>query len=249
MRMPPDFFGKVVLALALPVAMGLPVRADEAAARRGKILFHEDFETCDEGSGLPDGWWSEGSTLVSIDHGRLRVNANFEKDSGNRDAATIWLNRKFGGDLKVEFDAHVLASNEEKNNINFFFLFSDPSGKDLIESRGGRSDGQYQKYHELKGYVFTFLANGNPGEARFRLRDDPGFHLLLEKNAYECRQGKTYHITIMKRGSRITCAVDGEVYLDFVDDKGNPEHKSGLIGLRTWHTEIWWDNLKVTQLP
>ena len=43
-------------------------------------------------------------------------------------------------------------------------------------------------------------------------------------------------------------AVDGTVYLDKVDDTANPEHTSGILGFRTWHTDIWWDNLKVTKL-
>ncbi|MEK6704696.1 MAG: hypothetical protein AABZ06_02815 [Bdellovibrionota bacterium] len=59
---------------------------------------------------------------------------------------------------------------------------------------------------------------------------------------------KTYHITITKEGNRITFAVEGAVYLDKADDAANPEHKSGIIGFRTWHTDLWWDNVKVTEL-
>ncbi len=214
-----------------------------------KVLFAEDFESCPDNSALPAGWWCEGSKAVRIEKGRLRADANLDSTGEDYGASTIWLDRTFGGDLRVEFDAHVLASDGDKNNINFFFLFTDPSGKPLSQTQDERSDGQYDKYHTLNGYVFTFLADGNPDKARFRMRDEPGFNLLQENFAYECSQHKTYHIAVTKKGDRITFAVDGAVYLDKVDDAANPEHKSGIIGFRTWHTDLWWDNVKVTQLP
>jgi hypothetical protein len=213
-----------------------------------KVLYMENFDSYADGSKLPIGFWSEGSKAVRIENGRLHADANLDKNGEDYGTSTIWLDKTFEGDICVEFDAHVLASDGEKNNINFFFLFSDPSGRPLRQTKNERADGQYGKYHKLNGYVFTFLANGNPDKARFRMRDDPGFHLLQEDFTYECKQNKTYHITIKKEGNRITYAVDGMVYMDKIDDTANPEHMSGIIGFRTWHTELWWDNLKVTEL-
>ena len=213
-----------------------------------KILYQEDFDAYDDSSTLPAGFWHEGSNAVRIEKGHLRADANLDNNGEDYDASTIWLNKTFSGDIRVEFDAHVLASDGEKNNINFFFLFSDPSGAPLAQSKTNRNDGKYGKYHKLNGYVFTFLANGNPDKARFRFRDDPGFNLLQENFAYECKQNKTYHITVTKKNKRITYDVDGTIYLDKIDDVANPEHKSGIIGFRTWHTDLWWDNLKVTGL-
>jgi hypothetical protein len=213
-----------------------------------KILFQEDFDAYADSSELPVGFWNEGSKAVRIENGRLRADANLDKNGEDYGTSTIWLDKTFAGDICVEFDAHVLASEGEKNNINFFFLFTDPSGMPLRQTKSERADGQYGKYQKLNGYVFTFLANGNPDKARFRMRDDPGFHLLQEKFTYECKQNKTYHIAITKKGNRITYAVDSTIYLDEVDDTANPEHKSGIIGFRTWHTDLWWDNLKVTEI-
>jgi hypothetical protein len=213
-----------------------------------KVLFMEDFDSYSDGPKLPIGFWHEGSKAVRIENGRLHADANLDNNGEDYGASTIWLDKTFEGDICVEFDAHVLSSDGEKNNINFFFLFSDPSGRSLRQTMNKRADGQYGKYHKLSGYVFTFLANGNPGNARFRMRDDPGFHLLQENFAYECKQNKTYHVTVSKERNRITYEVDGTVYMDKVDDTANPEHKSGIIGFRTWHTELWWDNLKITEL-
>lgn len=236
-------FGFAVLLAALTLSC-----QQEAMIDFEPVLFDEDFDAYPDGPELPDGWWREGSKAVSIENGRLRADANLDGSGENYETSTIWLDRQFRGDIRVEFDARVLASEGDKNNINFFFLFSDPSGRALFDSRSARADAKYAKYHELNGYVFTFLANGNPNEARFRMRDDPGFNLLLENNAYECRRDKTYHIAVTKYGNRVNYAVDGQVFLDLVDDTANPEHKAGIIGFRTWRTDLWWDNLKVTQL-
>ncbi|MHC4166332.1 MAG: DUF1961 family protein [Planctomycetota bacterium] len=211
-------------------------------------MFEEDFNSYSDSPDLPVGWWSEGSTAVRIEKGRLRADANLDDNGEDYGTSTVWLDKTFSGDLRVEFDAHVVASEGDKNNINFFLLFSDQSGQPLRQTKDDRADGQYGKYHELNGYVITFLANGNPDKARFRFRDDPGFNLLQEEFAYECRQNKTYHIAITKKGNRVTYTVDGAVCLDKVDDTANPEHKSGIIGFRTWHTDLWWDNIKVTGL-
>ena len=213
-----------------------------------KVLFQENFDSYADGSKLPPGWWSEGSRAVRIDKGRLRTDANLDDNGEDYGTSTIWLNKIFSGDLRVELDAHILASDGDKNNINFFLLFSDPSGMPLRQTKNDRADGQYGKYHQLNGYIITFLANGEPDKARFRLRDDPGFNLLQEQYTYECRQNKTYHIAITKKGNRITYSVDGTVYLDKIDDAANPEHRSGVVGFRTWHTDLWWDNLTVTRL-
>ena len=236
-----------IFIISLFIALGISCHQFSSAPTE-KVLFQEDFNSYDDRSTLPPGFWHEGSSAVRIEEKHLRADANLDNNGEDYDASTIWLNKTFTGDLRVEFDAHVLVSEGDKNNINFFFLFSDPSGASLLQTKDERADGKYGKYHTLNGYVFTFLANGNPEKARFRFRDDPGFNLLQENFAYECRQNKTYHITITKQDKRITYAVDGTVYLDTIDDAANPEHTSGIIGFRTWHTDLWWDNLKVTGL-
>lgn len=243
----------IVLFMAVPSCQRLSLLPGE------EILFEEDFNKYADGSRLPSGWWCEGSKAVRIEKGHLQADANPDGSGEPRpslgagrgedyEACTVWLNKEFSGNIRVEFDAHVLASEGDKNNINFFLFFSDPSGKSLYDTKDERADGKYGKYHKLNGYVFTFLANGNPQKARFRMRDDPGFGLLKENYAYECRQSKTYHVTIEKNSNRITYEVDGTVYLDAVDNTANPEHTAGIIGFRTWRTEMWWDNLRVIRL-
>jgi hypothetical protein len=209
--------------------------------KNGEIIYEENFDYPD--GELPSNWWSEGSTAV-IKDGRLFVDATIE----NHRVATIWLDLVLSGNLSIEFDAHVVASEGNANNINCFFMYSDPNGAPLRESRSQRENGAYSNYHQLNGYIFTYLANGSPDLARFRFRDNPGFNLLDEVNDYECRIGKTYHFKIEKSGNRFLFLVDGKLIMDKVDDEYNPMHEQGYFGFRTWNTALWWDNLVIARL-
>ncbi len=218
---------------------GHPALTEGDMGRR--VIFTERFDHPD--GPLPQGWWSEGDE-AGIRDGRLHINA----DSGKFRQSTIWLERAFSGDLRVEYNVCVLASTDVANNANFFFLYSDPSGRPLHESREVRADGKYARYHDLNGYIFTNVADGNEVPARIRFRDCPGFNLVAESYRHENKRGKVYHVTVEKRSDRFTYTVDGNTLLDTVDNRFNPLHDKGLIGFRTWHTELWWDNFVVTQL-
>lgn len=210
------------------------------AESKDNLLFFEDF------SQDMNNWWVEGVDKVSIQHGRLYVKAVESKK-----VCTVWCKSVFSGDVQIEFDAHVKSSPKNVNNINFFLFYSDPSGLPMYETRRQRSTGKYSLYHQLNGYIFTFLndAEGKGGrysdgssKARFRVRKCPGFRLIKENFGYHCRQGVTYHITITKRGNRLTYEVDGKIYLTVYDNKSL---NGGLIGLRTYSTFLWWDNIEV----
>lgn len=218
------------------------------------VLLFEDFEGCEDPSGPPDDWWVEGGEKVWIENGHLRVKADppGERDPGY--VCTVWHRETFGGNLRVEFNAHVLSSSVDANNVNVFLLYSDPSGKDLYDTREGRADAAYGHYHNLNGYIVTFLndAEGEGGRApdgttraRFRMRRCPGFQLVDEAFDHHCRRGTTYHVTITRQDGRLTYAVDGSVFLDWTDDVPLGE---GRIGLRTYRTDLWWDNIQVEQL-
>ena len=146
------------------------------------------------------------------------------------------------------FFGRKTSSSDTANNINFFFMYSDPSGKHLRQSAHERKSGLYQLYHQLNGYIFTNVTNGNELEVRYRLRDNPGFELIDEVFTDESRIGQTRHIQIVKINDRLQYWVDSEKRVDVVDNKFNPVHEQGLIGLRTWHTSLWMDNLIVKQI-
>src|SRR5690606_34440874 len=134
---------------------------------------------------------------VRIDGERLYIDATPDKSGGEDVQCTVWLKGVFEGNVHIAFDAHVVAAPDNENNINFFLFYADSTGKPLYESREERK-GRYKAYHQLNGYIFTYVANGNPDTARFRLRDNPGFNLLAKNRGYDCKQGKTYRIEIKK---------------------------------------------------
>lgn len=196
-----------------------------------------------------DGWWVEGGERVWVEGGRLHVDADPAKD-GPR-AATVWARQPISGDVKVTFDAHIVSSSVNVNNINLFLFYSDPAGKPLEATAPQRIDGEYNRYHALNGYIFTFVneprkdaAEGGP--ARARMRRCPGFHLLTETRQHHCRAGHTYQFEIIRRGGKLSFSVDGRQLL--TADDPHP-HREGLLGLRTFRTYLWWDNIRVEQLP
>lgn len=212
------------------------------------VIFTENFNSYKEGE-LPSGWWVEGGQAVFVQNGHLLVKADPEKKHGSGYVATVWYHRQFSGDIRIQFDAHVVSSTIDANNINFFLFYSNPSeSATMYSTRNLRLDGSYNHYKNLNGYIFTYLnASGdNTGKARFRMRRCPGFELIDENFAYQNSKGKTYHITVTKIGDELAFAVDGKVYLKKRDKKYNWE--KGLIGFRTYQTILWFDNLKVVSL-
>ena len=227
--------------------------AAEEATMPEKVVLQADFDHLPDGE-LPDGWWAEGGEWAGIRDHALFIKADPPKKGAPGNVCTVWNHTPLPANVRVEFDATVKASSFDANNINFFLLYTMPDGRSLYDTREERADGSYKKYHDLDGYIFTFLNDwtGEGGryedgstKARFRMRRCPGFKLLTETYASHCKQDVTYHVTITKLGGQITFAVDGTVYLEQTD----PEPwKSGLLGLRTYHTDLAWDNLKVVAL-
>lgn len=209
------------------------------------VLFFEDFKS----GKLSDDWWVEGGEKVWVEDGHLRVKADPPERNGDGYVCTVWNKIPISGDVQVDFDAHVIGSTNEANNINFFLFYADPEGKLLYETREARADGAYRKYHNLNGYIFTFLNAGRQVKgdkrARIRMRRCPGFALMTETYDYHCQPGITYHVTIRRAGGRLTFAVDGKVYLEAVDLE---PWREGLFGLRTYHTDLWWDNIRIQQI-
>jgi hypothetical protein len=69
--------------------------------------------------------------------------------------------------------------------------------------------------------------------------------LLAEHKEGECRAGVTYRLNVRKRGGEIVFAVDGRELARANDP--NP-WGGGLLGLRTFRTALWWDDVRVRPL-
>lgn len=223
--------------------------ATRAAEPAGTALLDESFA----GAGaLPSGWWSEGSELVTVQEGRLLQNTDPGAGATNPHSV-LWVGQEFAGDLRFEADVEVLSAKGNVNDVVVFFLFSDPDGTPLHETREARASGKQDLYtNRLNGYCFFYWGKGGVTQpANIRLRDCPAATLLLEADAYEILPRQVYHLAIEKRGTQLTLTVDGQLLAAHdvaADEVDNVVHERGLIGLKTWNTSLAWDNLKVTRL-
>lgn len=228
----------VIPWLLLPLGWLLAADAPTAPAT-------EDF------SGTLANWWTEGGERIAIEDGHLRMSADNPKIKGGG-VATAWWKLPHAADFNLTLDAHVIPSSDDANNINLFFCYSDPGGKPLFETRESRSSADYGLYHGLNGYIITFLndtegkGGRNPdgsAKARVRIRRNPGFQLLKETYVGQCRAGVTYHLAVSKRGGHLRFSADNQVLLEA--DDPHP-WQGGLLGLRTYRTDLWWDNIQMT---
>ena len=207
-------------------------------------IIDEDFS-----AGM-ENWWVEGGESVAVEDGRLVMRADNPDVPGGK-VCTVWCRTPHPADFVLELDAQIIGSSIDANNINLFFCFSDPGGQALYETRASRNSGAYKLYHGLSGNIITFLKERPPegarpedptATARVRIRHCPGFKLLAEAFRGHCRQGEPYHIVVTKRGGDIAFAVNGRELLRVRD----PEPCGpGLLGLRTFRTELWWDNVRL----
>jgi hypothetical protein len=198
-----------------------------------------------------DDYWIEGGHRVQLDKDTVDVDADPPSGEGGH-VCTIWCRHPFPGSVQAEFDARVVRSSIHANNLNFFLGYAEADGGDLYATRHRRADGEYAKYHNLHGYIFTFL-NDRHGEsdrdsdglpvARLRIRRCPGFTLLAERYGYHCREGSTYHTILSADSGRLSATIDNTFHLEAFDPTPLP---GGYLGFRTFRTHVIWSNLIVT---
>lgn len=234
--------GRSAVVLALIAAVSL-ICADQSDADEIRLLA-EDFS-----DGLAH-WWIEGGEEIWVAGESLFMKADSETKQEEQ-VATAWLRKSLPADVKVSFDAQVIRSRRGVNNINVFLGFSDPTGADLVTTRSQRETAAYELYHQLNGYIFTFVADRKgakregPDElrrARIRIRRCPGFELLAETYTYHNVAGRIYEIEIRKRGPELIFSVDG---IDLLHARDENPLQGGFLGLRTFGTYLRWSNIKV----
>lgn len=216
-----------------------------------KKIYSDQFDSFDN-------YWAEGGESAWVADHRLYQKADPQVpgdgaaiDQGG--VSTIWCRTPFPADVEIRVKACVVGSQVGANNINLFLSYAPPEGTTLWDSRGERANGDYTHYHELEGYIFTFIRDwkftgeweGADLPARYRMRRCPGFNLLTEKREGLCEQGKVYDLKIRKKGGQLSFSVDGQLMLEATD----PEPLAGgHFGFRTFRTELWWSKLEVWAL-
>lgn len=213
---------------------------------KNKVFFEDNF-------GSFDNYWAESGEGAWVEDNFLYQRAD-PKDLETRRHSTIWCETKLPADVEISVTAEVIESQLGANNINFFLSYSDPPGGTMYETRAGRDDGAYSHYHELDGYIFTFLRDfrnlapvneDGSAKARYRMRRCPGFALVDERFGEQCEAGVPYRLSFFKKGGSLRFAVDGETRLEYED--ASP-HGGGYFGFRTFQTYLRWSDLRVVEL-
>jgi hypothetical protein len=184
-----------------------------------KPLFKEDFE------GVVNRWRFDGRGRVWVENGRLQMDATGVE-------STAWFTEEMEGDVLITYQAHILDPVEAKN-INLFLMATAPDGSDILKLY---FTGSYPEYHKVPNYIWTFTGSHT------RFRRDPGFVLLSEDKKTLPEPYKTYQLAVLIQDGLIRCFIDDRLVHSYRDP--NP-YRKGKLGFRTFHTRLWWDNLRV----
>lgn len=169
----------------------------------------------------------EGST-VAFESGGLRVNC---PDWG----LTVWARRTFPADLLVEYTATCREPDgTSSRNLNCFLCAA--NDEEPLESNP--RDGGYPDYHDWPNYIFTLT------KTHSRLRRDPGFEQQSEF-VMGIQPDESYTVRVRKEGGRIRARVNGRLIHDWTDPD---PHGAGWVGLRTYDTDVVYDDWTVYEL-
>lgn len=171
---------------------------------------------------------------VTFDGDCLRVDT-----TADAAGATVWATRELPADVLVTYRASCAEPGDDDEdlsgrNFNCFFAATGPDGDAEHLAETERS-GAYGEYHELPNYIFTLTYHHT------RMRRDPGFDLESDL-LLGAQPDHTYEVAILKRGNRLAAAVDGRKLHDWTDDD---PHGAGWVGLRTWNTDVTYEDWSV----
>lgn len=239
------------------------LRVGERTFKLGEVVYRENFDSPD-----PSIWVEGNPARVTVEEGRLIMDSNHPGDH----VSTVFVGREFEGELYFEYEAEILASDtaagfpepRDVNNLNTFIYYSDPAGRDLKATRDDRADGAYKHYHNLSGYIVTFL-NGHIAElrekelnpehevtveehtGRIRLRENPGFVLKEETFAEKSVRGRVYRMQFVLAEEEFFFFIDGKFQLS-VRPSADKLVDRGYFAFRTFSTKIAVDNFAVRKV-
>lgn len=175
--------------------------------------------------------WEIESTdaIVKVLNGKL-----FITDHGI--GTTLWNKMEFPENLIVKYTVRAEGKKEDnKTNFNLFSHAKGIDGKSLVIGKDSKRTGAYSQYHNVPNYISTFTFKHS------RIRKDPGFILLSDSKESSVTE-KTYQIVYAVSNGRIRYYVDGKKIHDVTDDS---PLEGGKVGIRTWDTEAWWDDIEI----
>jgi len=183
------------------------------------LLYEEDF------SSDLKGWEAEGRGKVWVEEGRLQMDASQVE-------MTAWCPFETEGDMLITYTAYVLSP-ADANNINMFFMATAPEGDDVLELD---LTGAYKEHHQQHNYIMTFTSGYT------RLRRNPGFNLVSENQNVKALAEIEYRVAILLNENAIRCFINDIPVHSYTDES---RYDQGRVAFRSWHTRLWWDDLKI----
>lgn len=203
-------------------------------------------------SGFPnlDDFWYEGTPDVKAEGGSLVVRTLLERDERKHFVSSVFLKRIFKGDVLVRYRARSIHADSHRN-FNFFIHTRHPDGRDLYATRGERS-GDYPEYHVLDNYLFTCLKSDQQDREgfdffRYRMRRDPGFHLMKEVHSYRCENFRWYTFEYLIRQGEVSVCLD-ELPHECYTWRDPQPLREGYLGFRSFMSHLEFKDLRVFQV-
>jgi len=166
--------------------------------------------------------WLNTGGPYSIRSGMLHV-----KGARNK---PLWLRRTLPHDVRVSFDVRS----------------DSPEGDIKVELFGDGVSKAEDVSYTATSYVVIFGGWGNTLNVLARMNEHGEDRVVGA--AYKVVQGKTYHMTIERRGETITAKVDGRELAKMTDHHPlrGPGHDH--FAFNNWQSELWFGKLRVEPL-
>ncbi len=182
----------------------------------------------------PDGFTDDFEREELGDHwhntgGRYRIRDGWLNVQGARNRP-LWLRRRLPRDVRIEFDVRSES----------------PQGDIKVEVFGDGSSRATTESYTATSYVVIFGGWNNSLNIIARMDEHAEDRAVGPRRPVE--PGRTYHMVIERRGSRITATVDGEelVHMDDPDPLEGRGHDH--FAFNDWEADLWFDNLRITPL-
>ena len=243
------------LVLLAAAVLATAAFAADSTAAPGRPIFEDNFDTLDN-------WVAEGPFAPEIVNGRLHFKTVYEP---SKNGEYIWCKKELPADFRVEFEMTPAKETGEKGFFLIFFCQQGVKGEDILgdelfnkymPASSWKADEDFDKYvsaenrkahHQsrIRGYHTSYLRGES---ATCNLRKNPGLILLKQVKLEEkLPKEKTAHIVLTKVGGHIHLEVNGDVFMDYTDDKD--VYSGGRFGFRqVYEADGYYDNFKMYDL-
>ncbi len=178
------------------------------------------------------------SPSVEAANGQLQIRPT--NDDRQQGGVTVWYKQAMPDDLVVRVVATTDPADENNAcNLNFFVHAREADDSPLLFGR----DGAYKDYHQIPNYIFTFTGGITPGWSR--VRQDPGFHLLSDRQDVRAEPGQRYTFLIVISGPRIRYYLNGTLIHNLTVEE---PLSGGWFGLRSWYSSVNFESVELGRL-